>query len=164
MGIRVSPITEDEVAGYHACVDSVCREGRFLATLQAPPIEQTRAFVASQTASGNPMFVAVADGEVVGWCDVTPHRHPIHAHRGVLGMGVRADFRGRGVGRQLLEATLDAARHRGLERVELIVRVSNVAAVRLYDRAGFERECTIRHAVKSGGTYEDAYSMVLFFE
>ncbi len=152
MGIRVSPITEDEVAGYHACVDSVCREGRFLATLQAPPIEQTRAFVASQTASGNPMFVAVADGEVVGWCDVTPHRHPIHAHRGVLGMGVRADFRGRGVGRQLLEATLDAARHRGLERVELIVRVSNVAAVRIYDRAGYDRECTIRHAVKSGGT------------
>jgi ribosomal protein S18 acetylase RimI-like enzyme len=79
-------------------------------------------------------------------------------------MGVRADFRGHGIGRRLLEATLDAARHRGLERVELVVRVSNVAAVRLYERAGFKTECTIRRAVKSGGTYEDAYSMVLFFE
>ena len=163
MDIRISPITEDHATSYHACVDSVCREGRFLATLQAPPIEQTREFVVTQKRSGNPMFVATAQGEVVGWCDITPHRHPIHAHRGVLGMGVRADFRGRGIGRQLLKATLDTARHRGLERVELVVRVSNVAAVRLYESAGFERECTICRAVKSDSRYEDAYSTVLFF-
>jgi ribosomal protein S18 acetylase RimI-like enzyme len=164
MNIGISPITEDDVVSHHACLDSVCREGRFLAALEAPSLERTRDFVASQIRSGNPMMVATLDGEVIGWCDITRHRHAIHAHRGVLGMGVRADFRGRGIGRRLLATTLEAARQCGLERVELVVRVGNVAAVRLYQSAGFETEATIRHAVKILDSYEDAYSMFLFLQ
>jgi ribosomal protein S18 acetylase RimI-like enzyme len=163
MNVCISPITESDVVNFRECLDSVCREGRFLATLEAPPLEQAREFVSRQIEAGNPMLVATSAREVVGWCDITPHRQALHSHRGVLGMGVKADLRGLGIGRRLLTATLEAAHRRGLERVELVVNVGNVAAVHLYQSAGFETEATIRHAVKLHGSYEDAYSMSLFF-
>ncbi len=50
---------------------------------------------------------------------------------------VAAAARGTGLGRALLEATLDRARARGCRRVELDVNESNAAALRLYESAGF---------------------------
>jgi GNAT superfamily N-acetyltransferase len=45
--------------------------------------------------------------------------------------------RGRGMGRALLDAVLDAARARGLERLTLTTRHRYDRAIRLYERAGF---------------------------
>ncbi|WP_325058577.1 GNAT family N-acetyltransferase [Rhizobium mongolense] len=46
----------------------------------------------------HPQFVAVKDGEVVGWCDIRRHFFPSHAHRGSLGMGIIPAHRGLGLG------------------------------------------------------------------
>lgn len=56
----------------------------------------------------------------------------------VMTMGVCSDFRGRGLGRVLMEALLAVARARGSERVFLEVRESNHAAIALYENSGFE--------------------------
>jgi ribosomal protein S18 acetylase RimI-like enzyme len=56
---------------------------------------------------------------------------------GRLGMGLLADYRARGIGRALLEATLDDAFARGFERVALEVFAGNERAVRLYEKVGF---------------------------
>ena len=50
---------------------------------------------------------------------------------------VDAAARGAGLGRALLEATLDRARARGCRRIELDVNESNDPAVRLYGSFGF---------------------------
>ena len=47
--------------------------------------------------------------------------------------------RGRGVGRQLLDATLAALEARGVPRVVLSTAERNEAAQRLFERAGFRR-------------------------
>ena len=52
-------------------------------------------------------------------------------------MWVDAAYRRRGVGAQLLHAVLDWAASRGVARIELSVTDENVAAERLYSRAGF---------------------------
>ncbi|HEY4201208.1 MAG TPA: GNAT family N-acetyltransferase [Devosiaceae bacterium] len=52
-------------------------------------------------------------------------------------MGLLADYRARGIGRALLEATLDDAFARGFERVALEVFAGNERAVRLYEKVGF---------------------------
>ena len=51
---------------------------------------------------------------------------------------VEADARGSGLGRALVEATLDRARERGCRRVELDVNTENPPALALYRSLGFE--------------------------
>jgi GNAT superfamily N-acetyltransferase len=53
------------------------------------------------------------------------------AYRGMLGMGVNASHRGAGLGARLLDARLDHAPRRGVEKVELTVHANNTPAVAL---------------------------------
>jgi GNAT superfamily N-acetyltransferase len=120
--IEIVPIAPDHIDNFYRTLDFVARERRYLALLEAPPIESTRAFVLEIIKHGYPQFVALSAGEVIGWCDALPKSRPVHAHVGVLGVGLLPPFRGRGIGRQLIEKTLDAARDRGLSRIERIMR------------------------------------------
>ena len=54
-------------------------------------------------------------------------------------MYVREDYRGRGLGRELATAMIDAARGAGYRRVRLDVHVSRLPAIRLYESLGFSR-------------------------
>ena len=49
-----------------------------------------------------------------------------------------SDCRGRGLGRELLQAYIDAGRRSGMRRFRLDVSAANSAAVRLYESFGFE--------------------------
>ena len=55
-------------------------------------------------------------------------------------LAVRPELRRRGLGSQMLEAVIAEARRLGAETLSLEVRRSNVAAQRLYLRAGFREE------------------------
>ncbi len=57
----------------------------------------------------------------------------------VMTIGTRPDAQGRGVGRLLLDALVGRARELRATDVLLEVRVDNEPALRLYERAGFER-------------------------
>jgi ribosomal-protein-alanine N-acetyltransferase len=57
-------------------------------------------------------------------------------------LAVREDFRGQGLGTALLRHVLQAGARRGAERATLEVRRSNIPALRLYERLGFEVAAT----------------------
>ena len=162
MTAEVRQMTEGDIASYHACLDTVAKEHRYLALPEAPPLEQSRSWVTPHIRQSHPFFVAVTGTQVVGWCDITPHEGKWFSHRGRLGMGVHPDFRRCGVGTRLLRATLTHAQKIGLERVELEVFASNHAARQLYERNGFAVEGTLRRARKFDGGYDDVVVMALF--
>lgn len=83
------------------------------------------------------------------------------AHHGQLGMYVRSDRRGRGLGRAVLSACLDwAAAHPTLETVCLGVMTPNLPALRLYESMGFRREeWRIRQFRLGPGRYVDDLKM-----
>jgi RimJ/RimL family protein N-acetyltransferase len=112
--------------------------------------------------NGVPQFVAVTAGdEVVGWCDITSIPMEGFAHCGHLGMGVRSDYRGRGLGRSLLRAAIDMARIKDLERIELEVFASNRPAITMYKKLGFVTEGVKKNARKIDGAYDDVVLMAL---
>src|ERR1700709_373708 len=163
MPVDIVPIEESHIDGFHRALDFVARERRYLAFLEAPPPESTRAFVLDHIERGHPQFVARAGGEVVGWCDVGPKDRPIYAHLGVLGMGLLPPFRGRGIGAHLIRRTLAAAKAFGFHRVELTVRAAKANAIALYRKVGFATEGVQRDAVQVDGAYEDLILMAVLF-
>jgi ribosomal-protein-alanine N-acetyltransferase len=62
---------------------------------------------------------------------------PDEAH--IVTIAVRDSHRRRGIGEKLLLAAIDLARERGEPVVTLEVRVSNEAAIKLYEKYGFEQ-------------------------
>jgi len=161
--LEILPMTPDHIDGFHRTLDYIARERRYLAFLEAPPLDSTRAFVLDLIRRGCPQYVAVAEGEVVGWCDLTPKDRPVYAHAGVLGMGLLPPFRGRGVGTRLMTTVLAAARRARLRRVELTVRETNTSAIALYAKMGFEVEGRFRDAVEVDGVYENVLGMARLF-
>jgi ribosomal protein S18 acetylase RimI-like enzyme len=79
----------------------------------------------------------------------------------IIGMMVRAEARGRGIGAQLLEACIAEARHAGLEMLTLSVTGGNDSAIRLYERHRFVAYGKLQRAIKVGMKYHDKLHMVL---
>ena len=98
-------------------------------------------------------------GEMVGLITGGRRAHP--AQRGVaeLGMGVRADCRGRGIGFALITAFEAWARRMGCHRLELRVATTNAPAFALYRKAGFAVEGLIRQAAMVDGETIDELQM-----
>ena len=159
--VRIEPMMLDHVEGYRRALDVVARERKYLTMLEAQPEPDTLRFVKSNLENGNPMMVALAGDKVIGWCDVRREFFPSRAHRGTLGMGVLPQWRGRGVGRRLLEATLAQARRSGFKRIELDVHADNSRAIALYEKAGFVREGVVRDASLIDSVFRDAILMAI---
>ena len=85
-------------------------------------------------------------------------RHIAH----LVGMMVCDDMQGRGVGRAVLvECLAEARRAEGLEMLTLTVTAGNLAAIRLYERAGFSRYGSLPRAICVDGQYHAKDHMAL---
>jgi hypothetical protein len=60
-------------------------------------LQQTRAYLQSIVKGSLPQVLAVAENEVVGFCDILPNAAKGFAHVGRLGMGGRFKYRIRSV-------------------------------------------------------------------
>jgi ribosomal protein S18 acetylase RimI-like enzyme len=161
---HVVPISEEHIEGFRTSLDSVARERRYLTFLAAPSLEDTRRFVRRNIREGYLQYVALVEEKVVGWCDALPIDRPTRAHTGVLGIGVLAEYRRRGIGTALIREILNNARASGLTRIELSVRQGNGSVVALYERFGFVHEGVQRNAIRLDGKYENLICMALLLE
>lgn len=138
------------------------RPRAFAGTLQLPyPSLDTWRKRLAEARDDHYNIVAVVDDRVVGTLGLNtfPSR-PRRRHAGGIGMGVHDDWQGKGVGTALLRAAVEMAdRWLNLRRLELKVYTDNEAAIRLYERFGFEREGTLRQYAFRDGVYIDAHMM-----
>ena len=88
------------------------------------------------------VLVAVAGQELVGsgYALIMPsvdyRTHDLHAYLGF--MYVRPEFRGRGINQLVLDGLIAWATARGVFEIQLEVYPNNDAAVRAYEKAGFQ--------------------------
>ncbi|HEV2913117.1 MAG TPA: GNAT family N-acetyltransferase [Pyrinomonadaceae bacterium] len=134
----------------------------FGGTLQLPypSLEQWRQRLANPS-EGTYHLVASVGDRVVGMLtlDTFPNK-PRRRHAGAVGMGVHDEWQGKGIGSALMRACVEMAdKWLNLTRLELEVYTDNEAAIRLYERFGFEREGTLRRYAFRDGLYVDAYLM-----
>jgi len=163
--ISIVPSHPRYTESYNAAVGRVARERRYLASVEPFTLGETAAFLAEVHRRNAVQFFAVDTTDaVVGWCDILPKQFEGMRHVGVLGMGVVEEFRGKGIGRRLLEQCIQAAPGCGITKVELEVYASNTRAIRMYERAGFGHEGLRKHARKLDGIEDDILLMGLMLE
>ena len=111
-------------------------------------------------------LIVLADvaGTVVGCLGFENGQLRRIAHRGILGVSVRREWRGRGIGTALLRSLLDWAETNPLiEKIGLSVFANNRDAVRLYKNLGFLEEGRQPREMKLGpGEYTDNILMYRF--
>lgn len=161
MTICVVPISLEYAASFRTCLDSVAKEGRYLAQIKAKPLDDIIGFVSNSIANDAAHFVALNDQQVVGWADIIPSWAHATKHCGRLGMGVLAPFRGRGIGKQLLTTCIAKAEQNGITRIELEARSDNAIAIELYRQLGFQLETVKKKALRFDNKYYDAAQMYL---
>ena len=162
--VLIRPISQEDIEDFHSCLDSVARERKYLGFTEASPLEETRTALLEDMERNVIRLVAIDGSKVVGWCQIKSGRWEGYTHMGWLQMGVRGEYRGQGIGTALLSEALEQARKRGLERVELGVYASNLAAIRLYEKYEFQCEGRKKRARKLDGSYDDIIDMALLFD
>jgi RimJ/RimL family protein N-acetyltransferase len=162
MSVEIIYIREEYIEGFWQCLDSVSKERRWLGAFEGYPIDSIRSFVTRMIENDNPQYLAIDDGYVVGWIDISPNRLPVSLHVGTLGMGMLPEYRGQGIGKSLITAALAKAKERGLKRVELEVFPHNTAGIALYKRMGFVEEGRRRNVALLDEGYVDLIMMALW--
>lgn len=125
-----------------------------IATFETRPRTADDVLAAMRAEGGRyPHVVAEApEGEVVGWASASAYR-PRACYAGVAEFSVYVErgWRGRGVGRPLLEALVDAAREAGFWKLVSRVFAHNAASLALCRACGFREVGTYeRHGSLEG--------------
>jgi RimJ/RimL family protein N-acetyltransferase len=121
--------------------------------------DERRYLRASRRSQHAAVFVAEAEEGLVGRLSVARDPHPASSHVADLGLMVAASHRRRGIGRALLERTVEWARGVGISKLELHVFPHNAAAIALYEQFGFVREGHRRGHYRRGTELVDAILM-----
>ncbi|NBW41696.1 GNAT family N-acetyltransferase [bacterium] len=158
----VRPGTLNDATGYNACLGRVAEERRYIGVVTCPAVEGSREWIKSLLDSQSPFYVVEERDNIIGWCDVARRSREGFSHAAELGMGLDLEYRGQGLGNELLKHVIEASKACGIEKVELDVFGSNTAARKLYERFGFTVDGIKPKARKLDGVYDDIVCMSLF--
>ncbi|MEI2302491.1 GNAT family N-acetyltransferase [Ensifer sp. MJa1] len=120
--------------------------------------EQTRKWMEARSEE-DVVIVAERAGQILGMAGLHRSKGRRH-HSAGLGISVDDRHRGKGIGKSLLTALIDAADNwLGISRLELTVFTDNEAAIALYRKSGFEMEGTHRAYALRNGELADVFAM-----
>ncbi|MBO8164397.1 MAG: GNAT family N-acetyltransferase [Brevibacillus sp.] len=111
---------------------------------------------------GSMYTVAVLDDEVVGAAQLKRGQLQMNAHVATLRIWVGPNYRGLGIGKELMRYAIDWAEAHGLEKISLDVFSNNQRAVEMYKRYGFVVEGTRKKQFILNGEYVDEVLMSKF--
>ena len=140
-----------------ALIARISGETRFMArgTADSPgDAELVADLLADQLEDDAAMEIAAfVDGRMIACGSIGPvaRAYPRKRHRAQVGLGVRMDWWGMGIGAAVLRTLVEAAPALGFSQVELSVAEDNHRARRLYGRMGFVEMGRVPEALR----YED---------
>lgn len=123
----------------------------------APRSEATiLAWWEAKRSAGYPVLGVEEEGELAGFASWGPFRpFPAYKYSVEHSVYVAAGFRGRGIGRRLLEALVAEATRRGIHLMVGGICSSNAASIALHRRLGFGHSGTIHEAGFKFGRWLD---------
>jgi len=169
-GLAIRRLEERDLAAYKALRDEMlaAHPEAFTSDAEteakrAPSSYRARFGLDRPEGSGQFVVGAWLDERLVGALGCERDERIKVRHLGhLIGMMVRPELRGSGIGAALLDACIaEARRAPGMEVLTLTVTTGNVPATKLYEQAGFVRYGTLPRAIRVGERFLDKDHMVL---
>jgi RimJ/RimL family protein N-acetyltransferase len=125
------------------------------------PLEKEEGILRTFASSDSRFMISAfaEDGRIVGNIGVFGIEDSVFLkHSARIGMGIRDEYKNRGLGTQLMRTAMFEAKAKGFHRLELTVRTFNRLGIALYEKVGFERIGRLREVALIDGEYHDEYS------
>lgn len=121
-----------------------------------PPSAEEMTRRIEMTLENYPWLIALVGGSVAGYAYAHAFaERPAYAWSAETSIYIRADFRGKGVGRDLYETLLQTLRRQGYCRVFAAIGLPNDASVGLHKAVGFEQIGVFRRVGWKRGAWHD---------
>jgi len=153
----VRPATVADLPGILAIYNDVVRTSTAIFALDPVTLDERRGWFESRQALSYPVLVAVEQDDVLGFASFGHWRGAWGGYRYTVehSVHVRADRRGRGTGRGLLEALIPLALDMGKHVMIGGVDASNEASLRFHERLGFQPVAHVREVGHKFGRWLD---------
>lgn len=111
--------------------------------------------------SNKTLILCTVDGRVAGTCQMERKNKLKNRHRAGIGIALRKEFWGLGIGTAMFRELVLIAAEQGVEQLELEVFEGNERAIRLYEKMGFAVVAATPNAIRlSDGTKWKEYLMI----
>jgi phosphinothricin acetyltransferase len=104
-------------------------------------VESRKGWFAQHSPQTYPIYVAEENGQVIGWCSLSPHRPGRKALRTVseISYYIHKDHRRKGVANSLITHTMKKAKDLGFKNLITILLDLNKTSIYILEKFGFEK-------------------------
>ena len=115
--------------------------------------------------SRNPIIIAENDREVIGWASLSKWSDRCaYSDTAEISVYVKGEYRGQGIGRQLIERIIQAGEEVGLHTVISRITAGNENSIHLHEIFGFEYIGIMKEVGNKGGRLLDVIMMQKIFK
>ena len=120
-------------------------------------VEQRLGWFEEHEPSRRPIWVVEGEGEVIGWLSLSEFfdRRPAYHATAEIGVYVREDHRGGGLGRRLVEEAIRRGPDLGLKTLTAGAFAHNDASIRLFEKMGFREWARFPRVAELDGVERD---------
>jgi L-amino acid N-acyltransferase YncA len=120
-------------------------------------VEQRSPWFDEHDPSRRPIWVMESGEEIIGWLSLSDFydRRPAYHATAEIGVYVREDHRGEGIGRRLVEEAVRRGPELGLNTLTAGAFAHNEASVRLFEKMGFRKWAHFPNVAELDGVERD---------
>nr|WP_319489935.1 GNAT family protein [uncultured Caproiciproducens sp.] len=125
--------------------------------------EKERSIIQCENTKDNSIIIiALINEEIAGFISFKGGDRIRKRHAGKMGVSVRKQFWGLGIGNILLKSLIEwAIGTRIIKKIDLLTRADNEKAIKLYEKYGFRKEGILTRDLCIKGKFYDSLSMGL---
>ena len=163
--IHVRDATEDDLPAILAIYNDAILNTTAVYQYVPHTLEMRRAWMREKQAAGWPVFVAEEDGQIVGFGNLGSWRAAAaYKYTAENSVYVAVERRGRGIGKRLLAALIEAARALDMHAIIAVVDADNTASISLHATYGFERAAHFKQVGRKFGRWLDLVFLELVLD
>ena len=160
--VTIRAARQEDLSGIVGAMRQVVEEMTYIeAETVADELDHENVLLRRNEYESRLFFVATVDNEVVGWAHLHLPNLEKLSHTAELTVGVLEEYRGLGVGSQLLDRALEWAQSQGHEKVYQTVPSSNEAAIEFFEDRGWIVEAVREDHYKLEDEYIDEVMMAI---